>query len=81
MATENLDSAVKGEEYLSIKVEDEDGGTFDDDYPTDFLAGMATISNRISQVRDEVYQRCGSPKRVTAANAASRTHTAEPSGH
>lgn len=81
MATENLDSAVKGEDYLSLKVEDDDGGTFDNDYSNNCLADLATISDRISQVRDEVYQRCGKPKMVTGANAASRTHTAEASGH
>lgn len=63
MATGNLDSAVKGEEYLSLKLEDNDGGTFDDDYSNDFLAGLATISNPVSQVRDEVYQRCGKPRK------------------
>lgn len=63
MTTDNLDSAVKREEHLSVKVEDDDGGTFDDDYSTNYLAGLATISNRISQVRDKVYQRCGKLKK------------------
>lgn len=62
MATGNLDSAVKEEDYLSLKVEDDDGGNFDDDYSNDSLAGLATISNRIGLVRDDVYQRCGEPR-------------------
>ncbi|KAG6358872.1 hypothetical protein INS49_012391 [Diaporthe citri] len=57
MATENLDSAVKEEDYLSFKVEDDDGDTFDDDYSNDSLARLATISNCIGLVRHEVYQR------------------------
>lgn len=61
MATGNLVSAVKEEDYLSLKVEDDDGDTFDDDYSNDSLAGLATISNRIGLVRQEVYQRCGKP--------------------
>lgn len=63
MATGNLDSAVKEEDYLSLKVEDDDDATFDDDYSTDSLAGLPTISNRIGLVRDEVYQRCGEPRK------------------
>lgn len=63
METENLDSAVKAEDYLSLKVEEDDGSTFDDDYFNDFLTGLATISDRTSQVRDEVYQRCGKSRK------------------
>lgn len=63
MATENLGSAVKEEDYLSLKVEDDDDATFDDDYSTDPLAGLPTISNRIGLVRDEVVQRCGEPRK------------------
>lgn len=62
MATDNLDSAVKEEDYLSLKVEDDDGGNFDDDYSNDFLAGLTTISKRIGLVGDDVYQRCGEPR-------------------
>ncbi|KAK7698195.1 hypothetical protein SLS64_012765 [Diaporthe eres] len=57
MATGNLDSAVKEEDYLSLKVEDDDGDTFDDDYSNDSLARLATISKCIGLVRHEVYQR------------------------
>lgn len=64
MATGSLDSAVKEEDFLSLKVEDDDGGAFDDDYSNHSLAGLATISNRIGLVRDEVYQRCGEPRKV-----------------
>lgn len=59
METENLDSAVKAEDILLFKVDEDDGRAFDDDYSNDFLTGLATRSNRISQVRDEVYQSCG----------------------
>lgn len=59
MGTEILDSAVKEEDYLSLKVEDEDDNTFDDDHSNNFLTGLAMISNRIGLVKDEVYQRCG----------------------
>ncbi|KAL1867723.1 hypothetical protein Daus18300_006279 [Diaporthe australafricana] len=57
MATEILDSAVKEEDYLSLKVEDGDDDTFDDDHSNKFLTGLAMISNRIGLVKDEVYQR------------------------
>lgn len=61
MATGNLDSAVKEEDYLSLKVEDDDVDTFDDDYSNDSLARLATISKCIGLVRHEMYQRCGKP--------------------
>lgn len=63
MATGILDSAVKEEDYLPLKLEDDDGGTFDDDYSNDCLAGLATISNCIGLVRDDVYQRCGESRK------------------
>lgn len=63
MATGHLDPAVKEADFLSLKVEDDDGDNFDDDYSSNSLAGLATISKRIGLVRDEVYQRCEEPKK------------------
>lgn len=63
MATENLDPAVKEEDYLSLKVEDDDGD-FLDDYSNKSLAGLATISKHTGLVRDEAYQRCAEPKKA-----------------
>lgn len=63
METENLDPAVKAEDILSLKVEEDDGRAFDDDYSNDFLTGLATRSNRISQVKDEAFQRRGKSRK------------------
>lgn len=63
MAMAILDPTVKGEDYLSLKVEDDDDDCFDDDYSTNSLTDLATISNHPGLVKDEVYQRCGQSRK------------------